>query len=196
MATQSSILGWRIPWTEEPGGLQSIKSQSWTQLKQLTTHTDTELYTEPKLSQNILTILILRYNHILRSDSIFPYSSQKVFFSTYREMELRCSTGKSTANAKWNVKHGIIVCVREREAGRQLWGLGTARPQPKPKLVLPTLVTQLLRPHPLLCPHPLSRHCPAVHCLFVASAAHTLLQEAWLKAQSVGHLCAGAEDQR
>ena len=27
MATQSSILAWRIPWTEEPGGLQSIGSQ-------------------------------------------------------------------------------------------------------------------------------------------------------------------------
>ena len=27
MATYSSILAWRIPWTEEPGGLQSIGSQ-------------------------------------------------------------------------------------------------------------------------------------------------------------------------
>ena len=27
MATCSSILAWRIPWTEEPGGLQSIRSQ-------------------------------------------------------------------------------------------------------------------------------------------------------------------------
>ena len=27
MATHSSILAWRIPWTEEPGGLQSIASQ-------------------------------------------------------------------------------------------------------------------------------------------------------------------------
>ena len=27
MATRSSILAWRIPWTEEPGGLQSIGSQ-------------------------------------------------------------------------------------------------------------------------------------------------------------------------
>ena len=27
MATNSSILAWRIPWTEEPGGLQSIGSQ-------------------------------------------------------------------------------------------------------------------------------------------------------------------------
>ena len=27
MATHSSILTWRIPWTEEPGGLQSTGSQ-------------------------------------------------------------------------------------------------------------------------------------------------------------------------
>ena len=29
MATHSSILVWRIPWTEEPGGLQSTGSQRW-----------------------------------------------------------------------------------------------------------------------------------------------------------------------
>ena len=33
MATLSSVLAWRIPWTEEPGRLQSKGSQSWTQLK-------------------------------------------------------------------------------------------------------------------------------------------------------------------
>ena len=27
MATHASILAWRIPWTEEPGGLQSIGLQ-------------------------------------------------------------------------------------------------------------------------------------------------------------------------
>jgi len=27
MATHSSVLSWRIPWTEEPGGLQSMGSQ-------------------------------------------------------------------------------------------------------------------------------------------------------------------------
>ena len=30
MATDSSILSWRIPWTEEPGRLQSTGSQSQT----------------------------------------------------------------------------------------------------------------------------------------------------------------------
>ena len=33
MATHSSVLAWEIPWTEEPGGLQSMGPQkSWTQL--------------------------------------------------------------------------------------------------------------------------------------------------------------------
>ena len=27
MATHSSVLAWRIPWTEEPGGLQSMGLQ-------------------------------------------------------------------------------------------------------------------------------------------------------------------------
>ena len=30
MATHFSILAWEIPWTEEPGGLQSTGSQSQT----------------------------------------------------------------------------------------------------------------------------------------------------------------------
>ena len=27
MATHSNILAWEIPWTEEPGGLQTMRSQ-------------------------------------------------------------------------------------------------------------------------------------------------------------------------
>jgi len=38
MATRSSILAWKIPWTEEPGGLQSIGSQ---RIGQNSTHTHT-----------------------------------------------------------------------------------------------------------------------------------------------------------
>ena len=35
MATCSSILAGEIPWTEEPGGLQSVETQSRTQLSNL-----------------------------------------------------------------------------------------------------------------------------------------------------------------
>ena len=46
MATHSSILTWRIPWTEEPGSPQSIGSLSQIQLKQLSTHTHVVKWSE------------------------------------------------------------------------------------------------------------------------------------------------------
>ena len=36
MATHSSILAWKIPRTEEPGGQQSMASLSWTRLSDFT----------------------------------------------------------------------------------------------------------------------------------------------------------------
>ena len=39
MATQSSILAWEIAWTQEPGRLQSMGSQSQTQTEHTHTHT-------------------------------------------------------------------------------------------------------------------------------------------------------------
>ena len=43
MAPHSSILAWKIPWTEEPGGLQSMGSQSWTRLSAHAHVTDGQL---------------------------------------------------------------------------------------------------------------------------------------------------------
>ena len=48
MAAHSTILAWRIPWTEEPGGLQSTGSQrvghDWRNLPYTRTHTHTHVY--------------------------------------------------------------------------------------------------------------------------------------------------------
>ena len=52
MATHTSVLAWKIPWTEEPSRLQSMGSQSRTQLS---THTHTH------------TQYVVHYN------SIFPF---------------------------------------------------------------------------------------------------------------------------
>ena len=35
MATHSSIFAWEVPWTEEPGGLQSMGSQEMDRTEQL-----------------------------------------------------------------------------------------------------------------------------------------------------------------
>ena len=42
MATHSSILAWRIPWTEEPGELQSTGYKESDTTEQLTAHRDGE----------------------------------------------------------------------------------------------------------------------------------------------------------
>ena len=38
MAIHSSFLAWRIPWTEEPGGLQSMGSEEWDMTERLHHH--------------------------------------------------------------------------------------------------------------------------------------------------------------
>ena len=46
MATHSSFLSWRIPWTEEPDGLRSVGSQkSWALLSPEGIHTHTHTHT-------------------------------------------------------------------------------------------------------------------------------------------------------
>ena len=48
MATNSSILAWKIPWTEEPGRLQFMGvTKSWTRLSDFTKNKQTK-----KLSEN------------------------------------------------------------------------------------------------------------------------------------------------
>ena len=45
MATHSSILAWRIPWTEEPGGLQScLQGRKKSDTTEVTEHAHTHTY--------------------------------------------------------------------------------------------------------------------------------------------------------
>ena len=57
MATHSSILAWKIPWTEEPCGLQSVGSQSQTGLSNFTfTFFQESLSEDRKLPGNVRCI--------------------------------------------------------------------------------------------------------------------------------------------
>ena len=56
MATHSSILAWRIPWTEEAGGLQSMGSQ--------------KSQTRQPLTLNTVFLLLLLHQLPLRSSGI------------------------------------------------------------------------------------------------------------------------------
>ena len=53
MATHSSILAWEIPWTKEPGGLQSMRSQR----VNTTEHTHTQATTSKQRLIKIMYFL-------------------------------------------------------------------------------------------------------------------------------------------
>ena len=55
MATHSSVLAWEIPWTEEPGGLQSMESQKESDMtKQLYNNK----YTHTHIDFNVPTLTL------------------------------------------------------------------------------------------------------------------------------------------
>ena len=66
MATHSSILAWEIPWTEEPGGLQSHVLQrvrdDGSDLAYIYTHTHVYIYANTHMF--IILSIVIRRNHI------------------------------------------------------------------------------------------------------------------------------------
>ena len=74
MATDSSVLAWRIPWTEEPGGLQFMgvaknTRQNWVDLAGVRVHTHTHTPLNPMLQ--VLHHLLWTYLfHFTEDDSL------------------------------------------------------------------------------------------------------------------------------
>ena len=73
-ATHSSILAWRIPWTEEPGGLQSVGSQRFRH--DWTTNTAILLITTTKTRARFLTVSKMYISQTCFS-SVFNEANQK-----------------------------------------------------------------------------------------------------------------------
>ena len=81
MAIHSSILAWRIPWTEEPGGLQSIKSQCQTGLS-MRAHTHSRRIPETDLE-------FMRSNRE-RSDKGGPSHNMEMVVPFHWRRDLKC----------------------------------------------------------------------------------------------------------
>ena len=52
MATHSNILAWKIPWTEEPGRLQSMGSRELDTAERLNTHIDMYIWISKVIGWN------------------------------------------------------------------------------------------------------------------------------------------------
>ena len=96
MATQSSILAWRTPWTEEPGGLQCLGSQGveldWMtkQQQQCVQTTDmSSLYIIQNLSITLQNTAMMRLSCVMH----FAYKRHILYiinYSDYRERVCVC----------------------------------------------------------------------------------------------------------
>ena len=77
MATHSSILAWKIPWMEEPGGLQSMGLQSRTRLSDFTFFHLVSISLEKflSISSTFMTLILLKITGHLSVwiGLVFPY---------------------------------------------------------------------------------------------------------------------------
>ena len=118
MATPSSILAWKIPWTEEPGGLQYMGSQkSWTQ---------------PFVSDVMLLHYISRTGQLwqrLHSPQSLKYllfgSLQEMFVDPDKKLggpgSLDDLMEKGSLPALGQLSTSGVLCVREAHFG-MIWG--------------------------------------------------------------------------
>ena len=97
MATLSSVLAWRIPWTGEPGGLQSLGSQSQTQLKQLGTHAP---YYVPGI-----------WIEVSKSGKAEPWEFSGLSFKTHEASILRVSRRLDDGASSGLLKGGAGCCA-------------------------------------------------------------------------------------
>ena len=79
MATHSSTLAWKIPRTEEPGGLQSTGSQSQTPLKRFSVHAHTVRYFTYSTFQSGLTTFLRPCRHMWLPATIIKQCINKMY---------------------------------------------------------------------------------------------------------------------
>jgi len=110
MATHSSILAWRIPWTEELGGLQSMGSQR-VRYDWAAKHTPCYIYThynrikkESKLINQHINMLIPRAHWALKMWPVQAEMCSECQFRVFTRCTLNLSTGTWILNMKGEYK--------------------------------------------------------------------------------------------
>ena len=152
MATHSSILAWRIPWTEEPGRLQSIGSPPQSDTTEVThTHTHTCTHARTHFMKGYLLYFNVKGLEIsITSRNIFPATSRQ----ESEQIIGHCGLAKVTCKLSpslysviqgWKcfsapggfplTNAGTAWSVTEAQVPGEVWGkdhLGSSSPVPGP----------------------------------------------------------------
>ena len=102
MAPRSSILAWRIPWTEEPGGLQSMGLQRWLSDFHFT-HTshrkenvyEYSLYSDPISNKFISSMYIYKKQSRSEFLSLYTFAVRNWIVLCYGECLMHCMVFRS-----------------------------------------------------------------------------------------------------
>ena len=135
MATHSSILAWKIPWTEEPGGLQSMGSQGegddWSDLTCIFQGPRIECYHINTIQYAFLSTYS-RKIFCLLNDNMFALTIRQYFcFIIYVYMCVHINTYIHThciyaynfilrSNQKMQAQ--LLIVVPKIICGSELWG--------------------------------------------------------------------------
>ena len=89
MATDSNILAWRIPWTEEPGGLQSTGSQESNMTEHVISLMYLYVYKHTCILNNLCNLLfyVLLYNVLSHSCNNSKVSTNYTFFYSVKILD-------------------------------------------------------------------------------------------------------------
>ena len=128
VATHSSILAWRIPWREEPGGLQSVDSQ-WAGM-----HASGEIVCLWKRSLSSLESDSQRAAHLGASvtDALAPRAGAAVSLLSLTCESVRYTTWDATSGQLWIITSPLKWCRRtchleNHSAGEAAEGFGPCR---------------------------------------------------------------------
>ena len=105
MATHSSILAWRIPWTEKPGGLQTMGSQKSDTTERLTHNT------QQRMLLNGLQMVQLVKNQLPIGDArdvrSIPASGRYPGEGNGNPLQYSCLENSMDRGAWWATVHGV-----------------------------------------------------------------------------------------
>ena len=100
MATLFSILAWRISWTEQPGWLLSMGSQSRKRLKRLSIHVvPTTEMTQQQQQQQHHTKSRLNSHRF----QLWQYKDKQAYFSSFKELRVQIKTETNPASWKYHL---------------------------------------------------------------------------------------------
>ena len=100
MATHSSTLAWRIPWMEEPGGLQSMESQSRTQLSDFTS-----LYGSRVVDRDLLPLVV-----VVQSLSLVQLFATPWTAAHQASLSISCSSLKLMSIDSMMPSNHLVLC--------------------------------------------------------------------------------------